>query len=216
MINMDKYRENFKPFIVKALKYIPEVDKPEILDVGCGTGVPTIILAELTEGNITGVDIDNEALEILESRIIDKGLEKRVSTVNCSMSKMKFPENSFDIIWAEGSIAAMGFKKGLIAWNPFLKMNGYLVIHDDSVDFDTKVDSIPGCGFKLISHFFISKETWWELYYDHLEAELNKKYFIKNIKPDEDGKKLINELNIFRKDPLKFSSVYFIMQKISD
>lgn len=201
------------PYIVKALKLIPETDRPEILDVGCGTGVPTIILAELTNGNITGVDIDNEALEILKSKIVEKQLESRIVTRNCSMSEMKFHGGGFDIIWAEGSIAVMGFDKGLIAWKPFLKKHGYVVVHDDSDDFDNKIKSIPGCGFELLNHFFISKDEWWKLYYDHLESELNENYFIQNKKPDDEAKKLINELNIFRKDPQKFSSVYFIMQK---
>lgn len=214
MIDTDKYRENFRPYIVKALKLICEIDNPDVLDVGCGTGVPSIILAELTNGNITGVDIDKEALKILESKIADKGLERRISTVNCSMSEMKFPESSFDIIWAEGSIAVMGFDKGLVAWKPFLKSNGYLVVHDDSEGFDDKAGSIPGCGFKLIDHFFISKDEWRKLYYNYLESEINKKYLMKNIKPDEEGKKLINELNIFREDRQKYSSVYYILKKI--
>jgi len=39
---------------------------------------------------------------------------------------MDFPEESFDIIWAEGSIYIIGFEKGLLEWKPMLKKGGYV------------------------------------------------------------------------------------------
>jgi len=41
----------------KAFKKLGELpDRPEILDVGCGTGVQTLALAKLTPGKITAFD----------------------------------------------------------------------------------------------------------------------------------------------------------------
>lgn len=36
--------------------------------------------------------------------------------MNCSMFEMPFTDESFDIIWAEGSIYLIGFERGLDEW----------------------------------------------------------------------------------------------------
>jgi methylase of polypeptide subunit release factors len=41
----DQCRKNLSRFTERALSSIPELDNPIILDIGCGTGVPTILLA---------------------------------------------------------------------------------------------------------------------------------------------------------------------------
>ena len=45
------------------------------------------------------------------------------------MFEMNFSKESFDIIWSEGSIYAIGFEKGLTDWKKFIKTNGYLAVH---------------------------------------------------------------------------------------
>ncbi|MBU7032610.1 MAG: class I SAM-dependent methyltransferase, partial [Theionarchaea archaeon] len=42
---------------------LPALDNPHILDIGCGTGEPTLELARLSEGIITAVDINQRALD---------------------------------------------------------------------------------------------------------------------------------------------------------
>ena len=46
------------------------------------------------------------------------------------MFEMSFLDDSFDIIWAEGSIYLIGFERGLKEWRQFIKPNGFLVVHD--------------------------------------------------------------------------------------
>lgn len=92
---------------------LPEMDKPHILGVGCGSGGPTIELARLSNGEIIGLDIDQSALDKLNKKIEASGLSDRVKTVKGSLSDMNFPEESFEIIWAEGSIQLIGFKRGI-------------------------------------------------------------------------------------------------------
>ncbi|GAH56296.1 unnamed protein product, partial [marine sediment metagenome] len=77
---------------------LPEINKPYILDIGCGSGVPTMELARLTNGQIVGADINQTLLDKLNRKIKEAGLSHRVKTVRCSISEMNFREESFDII----------------------------------------------------------------------------------------------------------------------
>ena len=58
----DKCRRNLNKYTIKAFLSIPKIDNPLILDMGCGTGVPTLALGEICNGNIYAVDSDNSCL----------------------------------------------------------------------------------------------------------------------------------------------------------
>jgi cyclopropane fatty-acyl-phospholipid synthase-like methyltransferase len=78
-----------------------EKDAPlQALDIGCGTGAQTFVLAEHTSWNITAVDIFPEFLERLEERAAIMGLADRVSVSNQSMDSLSFEEGQFDVIWS--------------------------------------------------------------------------------------------------------------------
>ena len=54
-IKKDHLRENLVKYTRKAFELLPKYDNPRILDVGCGAGIPTMELAKLTGGHITGI-----------------------------------------------------------------------------------------------------------------------------------------------------------------
>ena len=70
----DRVRERLNKFTVKAFQMVPKMDNPRILDVGCGSGVPTLKLAELSNGHITALDIDQNAIDSLKRKIAESGL----------------------------------------------------------------------------------------------------------------------------------------------
>ena len=49
-----------------------------ILDIGCGTGASTLILARLLNAKITAVDFLQDFLDVLESRTRSLGLEEKL------------------------------------------------------------------------------------------------------------------------------------------
>jgi ubiquinone/menaquinone biosynthesis C-methylase UbiE len=114
--NKDRIRERFNRFTRKAFEMLPKLDRPFILDVGCGSGVPTMQLAEISNGQIIALDINQDIIDRLAVKIEKAGLSGRVKATCCSMFEMNFPQESFDIIWAEGSIGAIGFEAGLSGW----------------------------------------------------------------------------------------------------
>ena len=103
---------------------------PKILDIGCGSGVQTIELAKLSGGHIIALDNYKPFLDKLNKNIQSAEFSNKIETVVGSMDAMPFDSESFDIIWAEGSIFIIGFEKGLEYWKQFLKPSGYLCISE--------------------------------------------------------------------------------------
>ena len=214
-IDQDNFRERLNKYTRKAFQMLPKLDKPCILDIGCGSGVPTIELAKLSDGEIIGIDINQSLLDKLNRKIEEEGFSNRMKTMKCSLFEIDFPDESFDIIWAEGSISIIGFEKGLKEWKRLLKPDGFLVVHDDIKRMSKKLEKIPSCGYKLVDYFTLPKEAWWIEYYRPLEIrikELRKKY-----SKDPEALKILekfqNEIDMVKKNPKDYGSVFYIMQK---
>jgi len=194
---------------------LPQLDKPRILDVGCGSGVSTTELAELSKGEIIGIDIHQPSLGRFTKRIEEVGLSDRVKALNCSMSNMEFAEKSFDIIWSEGSIFVIGFEKGLIEWRRFIKPNGFLVVHDEKGNIEEKIKQVSSCGYQLLGHFILNEDTWWAEYFAPLEKLIceTRTEYADDPKVREQLHNAQWEIDMFKKDPKLNSSAFFIMQK---
>ena len=168
MSNLDLYRsekdhirENLNKYTRKAFELLPKIKNPNILDVGCGSGVPTMELAKISDGHVIGIDIDVTSLNLLRRKIKEIGLNNQVSVIKDSILTMDFPEESFDIIWAEGSIFVIGFENGIKKWRRFLKPNGFFVIHDENTDKTKKLGLITKYGYRLIAQFELPEKLWW-------------------------------------------------------
>ena len=211
----DNLREGLNKYTRKAYLMLPELDKPRILDIGCGSGVPTIELARLSNGQIVGLEIDQALLNKLMRKIEKAGLLDRIKTVRCSMFELDFPDESFDIIWSEGSIFKIGFEKGLKEWKRFLKPNGFLVVHDEITNTKKKLKYIPSCGYKLLGHFLISEDIWWAGYFRPLEKRINdvRKKYINESRALLELDNEQQEVDMFKKNPKSNRSIFYIMQK---
>ena len=215
-LDLDHFREVFNKYTIKAFQKLPKLEKPRILDIGCGSGVPTMELAKLSDGEVIGIDIDQELLDILSKKIEQEGLTNRVKAIKCSLLNIKFPDNSFDIIWAEGSITTLGVERSLKGWNRLIKPKGFLVIHDEIKHFFEKRYKVASCGYKFIEHFSLPEKAWWEEYYSPLEVrikELYKKYSNDPTALDALRRHQI-EIDIVKNSPKSFQSVFCIMQKL--
>ena len=211
----DACRKNLNKFTIRAFQTLPKTEAPTILDIGCGSGVPTLELARQCNGKIIGLDIDRFLLDFLEKKIQKAGLSDRVKTVQCSMFELDFPNESFDVIWAEGSIAVIGFRKGIRDWRRFIKPGGYLVVFDESRGLREKLKHIRSSGYNLIDYFEVTGKTFWADYYLSLQKRIDNL----RIEFREDTKALMaldkeqSEINMVKRNPSKFSSTFFIIQK---
>jgi ubiquinone/menaquinone biosynthesis C-methylase UbiE len=194
---------------------LPKLDRPRILDIGCGSGVPTMELARLGQGEVIGIDIDQSALDKLTRKIRRAGVSDWVRAVNCSILDMAFPDESFDILWSEGSIFVIGFQSGIQEWKRFLKPGGFMVVHDEKGNLEEKLRQISQCGYKLLGYFILSEETWWTEYFAPLEKLIaeSQTSCADDSHALEELSQASTELEMFRRNRERNNSVYFVMQK---
>jgi len=214
-IAKDRVRERLNIFTVKAFQMLPKKSQPQILDVGCGSGVPALKLAQLSHGHVVGLDIDRNAIDAFKRKISESGLSDRVEALICSMSEMDFPKESFDIVWAEGSIDYIGFERGLMEWRRLLKPGGCLAVHDHNRDLSEKLAAINTCGYELLGYFKMDEQTWKKEYFFPMQRLINETR--SNCVNNGEMLALLDreqqEIDVFKTDPASCCSVFFIMRK---
>ncbi len=92
----------------------------KILEVGCGTGSSTIALAE-QGAEVTGIDLDADALKVAEDRKKLYGLDIELKFMNAAEIHKNYAKGSFDIIIFFATIEHMIHEERMIAlketWN---------------------------------------------------------------------------------------------------
>ncbi|MFW9819906.1 MAG: class I SAM-dependent methyltransferase [Candidatus Thorarchaeota archaeon] len=215
-LDAESLRATFLRYIRKVFEIIPKLDNPRILDIGCGTGLPTLELVKLTNGEITGIDIDQVALNKLENKINEKGFSDRIKIFNRSVYDTKFEDEMFDIICDMGVIHLLDLKRALNECNRLLKIDGYLISGEATNWANRKLKHFPKFGFKLINQIPWAEQCWWKEYYAPLEKKidvLRKKY--DNIDNIKQIKQIINEIEMVKKNPTGFDCTTYILQKIN-
>ncbi|MFC1947720.1 class I SAM-dependent methyltransferase [Chloroflexota bacterium] len=208
-------RKRLNKYSRKAFRMIPVIERPGILDIGCGSGVSTLELVRLTDGEVTGLDIDQDALDRFLNKIEEAGLSDRLTILNCSLLDMDFPNESFDIVWSEGSIFVIGFKKGLQEWKRLIKPGGFLVVHDEMGNVEQKLEHISASGYRLLGYFILDTDVWWDEYFAPLEKLIDEA----KARYDDDREILgvlsqaQREIDSFKKYPERNRSVCFVMMK---
>ncbi|MFY8274272.1 MerR family transcriptional regulator [Pseudoalteromonas sp. SSDWG2] len=168
----------------KALAFVPEHTQ-RILEVGCGKGLATEVLANSTGAAILAVDNEQAALDALRSRFEQLSMANRLETLCASMTELPIAQGSVELIWSEGSAYIMGVEKALRQWRPLLQNHGYLVISDlvwksdsaseeaidfwqheypDMVSVDERIAQMQQLGYCLVAHFPQSEHAWQSYY----------------------------------------------------
>lgn len=226
----------------KAFSMLSELpDSPEILDVGCGTGAHTLVLAKLMKGNITALDNHAPFIEILKENARQAGFEKRIHCVVGDMAHMDFPNQTFDVIWSEGAAYNMGFENALKSWNILIRIRpkGYLVVSElvwftkevpqeikdyfareypDMKYFEDIYAIAKSAGYEVINYFSLPSESWWTDYYTPAEkkiAEMRREY-----QGNEEARSIFDSFELEMAMHKKYSAYYgygfYIMRKIEE
>jgi ubiquinone/menaquinone biosynthesis C-methylase UbiE len=218
----------------RKLVGLPE--HPEILDVGCGTGRQTLALVKLSTGNITALDNHAPFIEKLKRNASRADCAERIHYVVGDMNSMSFPKGSFDVIWCEGAVFAIGFENAPKAWRHLLRPQGYLAVSElvwfkkratkEVKDFFARVypdmkyyehifPIIESAGYKMIDYFPLPAKSWWTDYYTPVERKLvamKRKY-----KGNKDAQAIFDsfrlEIDMHRKYSDYYGYDFYIMQK---
>lgn len=189
---LDRWGPGLETETLRALSKIPFSPR-NILEVGCGKGIATTVLAKHCAANITAVDNDAPALNRLSERAKETGVDDRVTTVCASMTDLPFEAASFDVIWSEASAYIMGVTHAMEQWRSLLKDQGVLVISDlvwrtsspsaDVLAFwqkgypgmtttQERIEQAEAAGYQVLDNFALS-ECAWKAYFEPLQARVN-------------------------------------------
>jgi demethylmenaquinone methyltransferase/2-methoxy-6-polyprenyl-1,4-benzoquinol methylase len=96
---LSKLREPVVHSAIQSLKYPPG---SQGLDVGCGIGSHTLLLAEavLPGGHVTGLDLSPEQLAYAREAAEESVLSKHVSFREGDMRDLPFDDETFDWVWS--------------------------------------------------------------------------------------------------------------------
>ncbi len=202
----DECRKNLNKYTRKAFSMIPGIDKPIILDAGCGTGVPALALIEFCNGKIFAVDPDQSSINWFREKVTARKLNDRIIIINDSILNPSLFNFKFDIILAEGLLNVIGFEKGLQILVNYLKKERYLIIHDELKNDSQKRRYFKSNNLKLLHSFQLNEQVWLNEYFHCLKSKIEL-YENKNLLEIE-LKEVIE--NIQNPDNLK--SIYYILK----
>ncbi|MFF0446617.1 GNAT family N-acetyltransferase [Streptomyces sp. NPDC004609] len=174
--------------LLEAAGPLPE--RPRVLEAGCGRSA--LLLAEEAGAQVTAVDLHQPFLDHLTAEAARLGLGERITTVNCSMDRLPFPDHGFDVIWAEGAVYTVGFDTALRAWHRLLAPGGVLVLTE--IEWSTtspsattraywdavyplrtgvaNTEAAGAAGYRTDAHWPLPESDWWDEYYTPLTERI--------------------------------------------
>lgn len=213
---LEQVRTVFVEYTKEAFQMLPSLKKPRILDIGCGSGIPAIEIAKITDGEIVGVDIDQSCINEFERKIKKEGLSFRVKALKLETAEIKFPDETFDVIWSEGVIGEYSFEEELKDWHRLLKRNGHLVIHYQIREVTKSVLRISELGYRLVSTVKLPDGAWWIKFYRPIEKKMGA--MLQKYKKNPEALELLklyrNEIDKVKLNPNIFNSAFYIMEKL--
>ena len=223
---------------LKALSFIDSLSKDShIADLGCGSGGQTITLAQHAPGNITGIDLSPQFIDLFNRNACQQGLQDRVKGIVANMEDLPFDREELDLIWSEGAISHLGFEHGIKAWRKHLKPGAYLAvseavwftaerpeeIRDFWLEAYPEIDTIPvkmaqlqNAGYLPVACFMLPKNCWTECFFD---PQVNTQQQFLTKYPDNEKARMMvdymrHEAGLYARYGDYYGYAFFVARKI--
>ncbi|MFE4710687.1 class I SAM-dependent methyltransferase [Paenibacillus sp. NPDC056722] len=235
---MDRLGPGSDESTTRAMELYPNRDADlRILDIGCGRGAHTLLLAEyFPNAIITAIDNHEPYIEHLNETAKLKSVSNRVTATCMSMFEIIFPDECFDLIWVEGAIYITGFEKGINNWKRLLKPNGYFICSEISwltdtpsveshqfwynnyPDMDTVSNNlikIEQAGYTIKENFVLPSTDWTTHYYDLIQNNLKsmREYYADNVAAMQVVEMLQTEIDVYHRNKQDYSYVFYAMER---
>jgi SAM-dependent methyltransferase len=220
----------------RALTLVPNVGAgTRILDLGCGTGAQTLVLAHSTPARIVAVDSHAPFVDELRRRAQALDLVDRIDARVGDMQRLDVEPASFDLVWCEGAIAIMGVEAGLREWRRLLAPGGHMAITEvcwlkpdppaDCAAFWAEeypairplpalLAAIGDAGYDIAGHFTLPPSAWWDDYYGPLQADVEQ--FRQRHRDEPDAQALADrvqrEIDVWRACSTYYSYEFVVMR----
>lgn len=220
-----------------ASRPIPKDKEVSLLDVGCGRGMSTLLMAkEFPKMRTVAVDNNPDFIKFLKEKAKLNKLDKQIKAVVMDMNTLDFPEGQFDFIYAEGSVYVKGFESALADWKKFLHPEGRMIVNDlcwihgnpeavavEKVEktfgklytIEEKIAQVQANGFEVLGKFTQPYDDWMGNYYGPLMKNLDamrEKYEGKNPEAMEVVETLEKEILLYGMYHPYYSYVTFVLK----
>jgi len=177
--------------VIRRLPPLP--DSPTVLDIGCGSGKQTLVLARTLKVRIEAIDVHQPFLDQLQSAAIKEGLAPYIRTRQLSMEALDYAPESIDLIWSEGAVYIMGVSTALRSWLPLLRPGGFFVFSEATwltenpppraAAFFQKcypqMETVSGNlrrakaeQYEVLETYTLPAQTWWDGFYKPLQERI--------------------------------------------
>ena len=214
-LDIEGLRASFLEYTKAAFGVIPRLRRPRILEVGCGSGAATIELARLSDGEITAVDPDGDALEELRLRIQEFGFSSRVQVVHGSIFETGIAAGTFDIGWEEGVFHLLETDRALAEAARLVVSGGYLVMFETNLWLESALGRFKAHGFRQHRRIPLPPGAWWSNFYGPLEervVRLKQKYTSSDDR--KELQRFEREISQVKADVPKTDCSFLIMQRL--
>ncbi len=179
---------------LEAIRRLPPLPpSPRVLDLGCGPGRQTLVLARALRAPIVAIDVQQPFLDQLTEAAAGAGLADSVETRRISMDAPDYPGGSIDLIWCGGAVYILGVSNALRLWRPLLRTGGVLAFaeltwwsdHPPAEALAFWKEAYPGMstlagnlsraeaeGYRAIHTFTLPADDWWVEYYTPLQERI--------------------------------------------
>ncbi|MCU0459902.1 MAG: methyltransferase domain-containing protein [Bacteroidales bacterium] len=236
--SMERQGPGSPEMTLRALGFIDNLDSgSRIADLGCGTGGQTMTLAQNTTARITGIDLFPMFIDLFNAAARRLNLNDRVKGIVGSMDDLPFAEGELDLIWSEGAIYNIGFKKGLNYWRKFLKPGGYVAVSEASwfteerpeeiktfwLNAYPEIDTIPNkvavlqkAGFVPVACFILPENCWTDHFY--VQQVQAQELFLEKHRGNRSAEELVEnerrEALLYSKYRDYYGYVFYIGKKV--
>ncbi len=153
------------------------------------------------------------------------------------MDDLPFEREEFDIVWSEGAVYNMGFRKGVNYWKDFIEDGGILAVTelswitenrpDELADFwnteYAEMDTVSGkirileeAGYMVLGHFILQDNCWLDNYYCPLVE--SHKDFLSRYGEYDLARRIVEtdmqELEFYKKYKNYYGYVFYIARKL--
>ncbi len=197
----------------RALGLVPDVGpRTRVLDIGCGTGAQTLVLAHSSPAHIVAVDNHPPFIHELSRKARRLAVADRLEARVADMRTLDFADGSFDVIWCEGAIYNVGVEAGLNDWRRLLRPDGHIALTEacwrrpdppaECAAFwrreypairgtSALLEVVGACGYETVEHFPLPPSAWWDDYYRPLQDNVTA--FRERHRDEKDARELADQ-----------------------
>ncbi|NNF78836.1 MAG: methyltransferase domain-containing protein, partial [Rhizobiales bacterium] len=206
-----------------------------IADLGCGTGIASVLLAQHFRRPVLCVDTSEEFLKSLSQKAETLGIGPLIKTRCADMGTLDPQTHRFDLLWSEGAAYNLTFEGAMRKWRPLMAKNGIAVVSELSwftserpeeisdywhnaypeiADEQVNAARAEAHDFELLFTERLPESAWWRNYYNPLLDRLAANAESPSKMMQEVILETRREIDLFRTFSAYFGYTFYVLKAV--